>query len=122
MRLVPALVALGLGWLAADAAFAQARETLTDVIWLERPSAEDIARNYPPEAWAAGYEGRVTLDCIVISTGRLSCRVARERPEGYGFGAAALRLSQRFRMGSTTPEGRPTQGRRVGVSLDFSFD
>lgn len=41
--------------------------------------------------------------------GALACSVAEETPEGRGFGAAALRLSQAYQMEAATRDGRPVE-------------
>ena len=55
-------------------------------------------RDYPEQARRDGIEGYAVLHCDVIADGRLNCAVAAESPEGYGFGAAALRTSQAIRL------------------------
>jgi TonB family protein len=92
---------------------------LTTVSWLERPTAADFARYYPPEAARRGIDGRVVLDCIVSGVGRLSCTVISQDPESEGFGDAALRLSRHFRMAPQTQDGRPTAGGRTRVPIAF---
>lgn len=53
---------------------------------------QDVAI-WPAGALASGAEGQVTLTCLVDVHGLAErCRVAHERPQGKGFGAAALEM------------------------------
>lgn len=77
--------------------------------WLQRPSGLD--RYYPRRAREAGTEGAAQLDCLVTPVGALECRVISESPVGWGFGAAALRMSRDYRMAPATRDGAATEGR-----------
>lgn len=92
---------------------------ITGAIWLQRPGARDFDRYYPDRARDRDQEGRVTLDCLVSADGRISCSVVNEDPQGWGFGEAALRISQSFRMAAQTADGRPTTGGRIRVPISF---
>jgi TonB family protein len=87
--------------------------------WLQRPSAEDFSRYVPEAALVAGVSGRVVLDCIVGADGSLTCTVASQDPEGYGFGDAGLLVARHFRMAPTADDGAPTEGGRVRVPVRF---
>ena len=92
---------------------------LTGMVWLERPSAQDFNRYYPTRASEREQEGRVILDCIVSGDGHISCSVASEDPQGWGFGEAALRISRNFRAAAQTSDGRATTGGRTRVPITF---
>ena len=92
---------------------------LTGMVWLQRPSAQDFSRYYPPRAIDRSQEGRVTLDCLVDAGGHISCSVADESPTGWGFGEAALRIARSFRAAAQTSDGRATSGGRVRVPITF---
>ena len=47
---------------------------------------------YPPEARAAGLEGRALVACAVRAASRIECSLESEAPDGSSFGAQALRL------------------------------
>lgn len=94
---------------------------ITNPVWLSRPGAREFERFYPPRALDRGREGRVTLDCRVGVSGALSCAVARETPEGWGFGAAALKIAPSFRIAPRMEDGRPTEGGTVRVDLTFNL-
>lgn len=92
---------------------------ITNPQWLERPNERDYARYYPARAIERERTGRVVLDCTVNSSGNISCSVASEDPTGWGFGDAAVRISRHFRMAPATADGRPTDGGRVRVPINF---
>jgi TonB family protein len=87
--------------------------------WEVTPTAQHFARYYPQQALQRGISGEVLLDCLVNEDHRIACEVASETPERYGFGEAALRISQHFRMAPTTRDGVPTAGGRVRVPINF---
>jgi hypothetical protein len=63
-----------------------------------------------------GKEGSADIDCAVAPGGRLAdCRVVKETPDGFGFGAAALRLSALFRM----KDGH--KGERTRIPINFAL-
>jgi hypothetical protein len=93
-------------------------ESLTDPIWTARPSARRFARFFPHEALIRGVDGLAVLDCLVVDGGRVSCRVSGEGPNGWGFGAAALRIAEDFRV-SQGGDGTPAAGRRIRVPIRF---
>lgn len=85
----------------------------------EQPSARDFRDTYPQRALAEGVEGLVYLDCLITDTYRLDCTIKSETPEGYGFGEAAMRLSQLY---VASPEDtRIVIGRRVRVPIRYAF-
>lgn len=74
---------------------------------------------YPSEAQAQGIGGRVTLECLVEDDGRLACEVVEESPADMAFGAAALRMSQEWRVAPRTSDGVATTGGRIRRTLVF---
>jgi protein TonB len=94
-------------------------DIITNPQWLERPDGRDFARHYPPRALERGREGRVTLDCVVNADGRISCSVANEDPDGWGFGEAAIRISRSFKIAPRLENGAPTEGGRLRVPITF---
>lgn len=88
--------------------------------WLHRPDGRDVGRVYPYAARRSGTPGAVLLECGVEATGLLSnCRVLTERPEGQGFGSAALKLVPEFRLAPTLDDGRPVAGGTVRIPMAF---
>jgi protein TonB len=87
--------------------------------WIERPTGRDFERFYPPRALEREREGRVVLDCTVRADGRISCAVASEDPPNWGFGEAAVKISQSFKMSPRLENGQPSEGGRVRVPITF---
>jgi len=83
--------------------------TITNAHWLQTP--RDLARYYPMMALRRDIEGDVQLDCLVTTTGSLQCSVASETPANWGFGAAAIRIAQDYRMVPAMRDGAPVEGR-----------
>ncbi len=55
--------------------------------------------------------GHSSIRCTVRTNGDLSdCKVVSEDPVGYGFGAAALKLSARFHMKPHVRDGQAVEG------------
>ena len=88
--------------------------------WLVKPDGERIARFYPDRAMREGVEGRVVIACTVETDTRLhDCRIEAETPAGYGFGAAALKLSDEMRLAPAIRNGVPVEA-AVKVPLAFN--
>lgn len=63
--------------------------------WSRFPDADALTSYYPPRAMDDEVEGIATVQCTVLDTaGRVSCVVISEKPGGYGFGAATVRMVQ----------------------------
>lgn len=92
-----------------------------EVQWVERPSAADLERLAPAEARLARVEGRVTLECMVMRSGRLqSCVVKSETPAGMGFAAAALRAAPLYRLAAKSADV-DVEGSQIAFTLRFRF-
>jgi protein TonB len=82
---------------------------ITSPHWLQRP--HDLGRYYPAPALRREIQGVAELDCLVSAGGQLSCSVISETPANWGFGAAAVRMAQDYRMTPATRDDAPVQGR-----------
>lgn len=92
-------------------------DTLLD--WARKPTGEQMNAALPKLAREAGVSGRVMLSCDVTVGGMLrDCKVAWERPLGYGFGDGALKLVDQFRMKPATRGGHPVED-KVSIPIVF---
>jgi protein TonB len=86
--------------------------------WVQRP--RDLDRYYPRRALSMNVQGQVMLDCLVNVEGALACQVVSETPAGWGFGAAAVRISEDYAMVPATRDGQRVEGRyRMRVPFDL---
>lgn len=94
--------------------------TVMDPDWSSKPSGSDLARFYPPKAFALGKEGTAVIRCRVERTGALTaCAVVRETPQGAGFGKATLQMAPLFHMKPKSVGGRPVAGAMVAIPVKF---
>lgn len=104
---------------APDAAALAAAQPLERARWSALPDGEAALASYPPLAETFGVEGSARLECLVIEEYRVQCTATEdEASAGWGFGAAALSLSQDLRI-QPEIDGVPTLGRRVGFNMPF---
>jgi protein TonB len=93
-----------------------------EVIWKRTAGARDIDNLYPDRALRRKVEGSVTLSCLVGARGRIQCIVKDERPEGYGFGQAALRASRSYVADVRLSDGALSFGYSLELTVDFRID
>jgi hypothetical protein len=90
-------------------------------LWAKLPTAADFNKAY------AGLQTdadslRATLSCTVEQGGAVDqCAVAREAPEGSGFGARAMMLAPTFRLSTWNDAGLPVVGAKVNIPLRFDI-
>jgi protein TonB len=108
------------GPISEPAPAAPVRRRIVGPRWLARPGGRDFAKHYPERALQRGLGADVVLECQVAASGRLSCAVVSESPPSWGFGAAALKISQEFQMAPQLTDGQPTEGGVVRVPIRFT--
>jgi TonB family protein len=88
-------------------------------VWVQKPTAADIARVYPAAAVKAHDRGYATLACKFTPAGRLrDCKVVNESFSS-GFGAAALKLADSFRAKPVSADGDQVGGGTVLIPIYF---
>lgn len=95
--------------LLASPALAQNGAQVTAQGWLRELEPADVYDVYPPLPLAQRISGQVSLMCVIAAEGNHACELESETPAGFGFGAAALRLSQTFAF---------SPRREAGVAVD----
>lgn len=96
---------------------------ITKPDWLQQPGANELSENYPRLARALSMEGYAQITCAITETGTLEdCKVDWERPVGFGFGPAALAISQDFRMKPVALDGTPVGGSLYTTRIRFKMD
>ncbi|MGE0828580.1 MAG: hypothetical protein AB7O04_04425 [Hyphomonadaceae bacterium] len=105
---------------AAIAAFGARAQTASEGLqFRERPSFEDIEAHYPEGARRANLDGRVLLCCLPRENGTLSCAAVGEAPLDFGFGEAARRVSQAFRLTPDATEALRARGGPIRLPINF---
>lgn len=89
---------------------------------LRRPDDRLMARYFPRRALSRNQDGQVILDCDVATSGSLFCRVASERPTGWGFGDASLELAQHYEVAPATQDGRAVDGGHLRISVTWQTE
>jgi TonB family protein len=89
--------------------------------WARRPTGAELDREFPDRAISARRSGDVTLACLVQPQGTLNCAVVSESPEGYRFGAAALRVVREARVAETFTNGQTAVGQQITVPIRFEY-
>ena len=98
-----------------------AAPTVVQPAWTVLPSAQDFQASFPKTANGVNTV-LVALVCDVAAGGSLSgCTVAREEPAGQGYGAGALALAPKFKVGPWSLQGEPTVGAKVRVPIRYQL-
>ena len=76
------------------------------VRWVTKPSGPDMAQFYPERAQRLEKNGFAKAVCEIAEDRTLTnCAIAVENPEGFGFGAAVLKLTRFYQAAPDTPVG-----------------
>lgn len=104
-----------------DSPAGQARK-VTNPRWTVTLRQDRVLALYPDIAADAGVtSGQGVADCLVAPDGKLTdCRIAREKPEALGFGAAAVSVAGVMQMNPWTDDGRPVDGARIRLPITFT--
>lgn len=91
--------------------------------WIRQIDPYKVVALFPDAAAAKGVtEGVGVADCLVSPDGSLTdCRVARESPEGLGFGQSAVVAAGVTRLNPWSPDGRPSHGVRIKLPINFNL-
>jgi TonB family protein len=97
--------------------------SVKDPMWITSVDPAKVISVYPAKAAEAGIRsGRGVADCLVATDGKLTdCKIARERPDGLGFGASAVAIAQLMQMNPWSDKGRPVVGARIKLPIDFNL-
>lgn len=96
-----------------------ARYVITEAIWAEAPTFEDMAAAWPAEVGDLAV-GTAVLRCQVAPGGQLrECRIAGQTPKDSPFGAAARTLAGKFRLKLTPQEARKYSNSDIAISFRF---
>lgn len=95
--------------------------TIAHPTWIREPDEAQLAI-FPQAAADKGLtRGVGVADCAIASDGSLTdCKVGREDPVGLGFGEAAVRVAQAMQMNPWTDDGRPVDGARIRLPIQFN--
>ena len=89
--------------------------------WSKFPSSDNFADFYPPRAQDDEVEGSATIECTVVSAaGNVKCSVLSEAPAGYGFGAAAVKVIEKYGRADTS-SGAVEVGSRMKITSRFQL-
>jgi TonB family protein len=87
--------------------------------WIRTPAAADFWKYYPSKAKDQGIQGRVVVRCVVGDDGQMTdCVVVEERPPGYGFGDATLKVVAMFKK-TPTPHGPDAKPETVTIPISW---
>ena len=89
---------------------------IRNAAWAAAPGFEELGRAYPKDG--GGRLGYVALQCDLKGAGDVGkCAVTREEPRGFGFAAAAQKLTKTFRADLTGLERKPGQELKANLVI-----
>ena len=94
--------------------------SLHNAPWIAAPTTADMAAAWPNTAPPALAEVSVRVQCgFSPDTSLTGCRLLSEDPEGYGLGATALKLTEKFRTRGALMEDALLAKARIFLRFDF---
>ena len=88
--------------------------------WVDHATDADLAKAYPFAAGSGRFSGRAQIDCLVTKTGTIDhCVLLSEDPRGLGFGEAAMKLADRYRLTAVTDLGFSVEGFAMAIGFNF---
>lgn len=108
--------------LTASSAFAasKSKDLDTPPDWVRQPDPAGLWAFMPAGAIERGRSGAAVIECEITPQGTLEqCKVLSEKPEGAGFGQAALLAAPSFAMRPALKDGKPVAS-KVRIPLRFS--
>ncbi len=88
--------------------------------WVATPNTDQLSAAMPRTG--EGGTIRVLLNCLIAPDGSATdCKIESETPADKGYGAAALSVSQFFKVSVWSLEGLPTVGARVRIPLRYEI-
>ncbi|THD59104.1 TonB family protein [Phenylobacterium sp.] len=104
-----------------DKAVLAGAPTVTKPAWASMPTAQDFQATFPKTENGVN-DVRVVLGCTVGHDGALGgCAVNEEDPAGQGYGAGALALAAKFKVGPWSMDGEPTVGARINLPIRYEL-
>lgn len=96
---------------------------ITSPDWIKRIDPDRVVELFPGAAADAGIsQGVGVADCLVAADGSLTdCKVGREDPTGYGFGASAVTAASVSQLNPWNADGRPSHGVRIRLPVAFTL-
>ena len=97
-------------------------QTISSTRWERKPGAAELSAAYPWLAQRDFVEGFALIACKATADGLLHrCRTDIEEPSGFGFGAAGLSLTDKFKLRAEGVDGLPTKLAGGEVRIPFLF-
>ncbi len=95
---------------------------ITKPNWQRFIEADRMVALYPNAAASKGVKtGLGMVECVVQGDGTLAdCKVAREDPEGLGFGESAVQAATAFAVNLWTDDGHPVDGAHIRMPIRFN--
>jgi TonB family protein len=102
-----------------EAGVLKGQAIITQPDWVRVPTGDELYNYWPAGATADG--GKTVVHCSVTNRGLMQdCTLTRESPEGHGYGASALAVTELFVMRPMTIDGQPVGGGTINIPINFA--